>query len=571
MYSVIRNVNILVSLLKKFDIRNIVVSPGSRNIPIAVSIEKDDFFKCYSIVDERSAAFFGIGLIQKLKQPVAICCTSGTAVCNYLSAVTEAYYQKLPLIVITADRNIYYLNQLEDQDIPQMSYFVEVTKKSVCLPIVNDEKSEWYCWRLVNEALLGLDHHGTGPVHINVPIEIGPEEMDFSLKELPELNCITRLTVESKREEWKRYAERLKKTRKILIIYGQSFRASAELSSIIGQFFKKYNCVIATELISNLWSDGIVNLHRIFQFHSGDFLDQAEPEIVITLGGNYVSDIKGKLKSNKWNFEHWLVCEEGLIADPYRKLTNVFECSPQVFFSNMTGLGGNDILEHSYYDLWKENEKQFVEPFREYNDVYVVSEFMRKIPDHALLHVANSTSIRIAELFSVKETVDVFCNRGTNGIDGSLSAFIGAASVSDELCFLLIGDLSFFYDMNGLWNRYIGKNIRILLNNNSGAGIFHYIRSEKIIPSLDNLVAAEHDAMARKWVESRGFLYLSAYNMKEFEDNITKFFDANLDSPVFFEVFTDKKTDAEALKRYYESNKTAMKGMKKIVGKVFKI
>lgn len=166
--------------------------------------------------------------------------------CNYLSAVTEAYYQKLPLIVITADRNIYYLNQLEDQDIPQMSYFTEVTKKSVCLPIVNDEKSEWYCWRLINEALLELDHHGLGPVHINVPIDIGPEEVDFSLKELPELKRIERVSVESKRKEWEFFAKKLKNTCKILIIYGQNFRADVELIEAVEYFFK--NMIVLWQL-----------------------------------------------------------------------------------------------------------------------------------------------------------------------------------------------------------------------------------------------------------------------------------------------------------------------------------
>lgn len=570
MYSVIKNVSILVDMLKKYNIKNIVISPGARNIPIAVSVERDGYFRCYSIVDERSAAFFGLGLIQRLQESVAICCTSGTAVCNYISAVTEAYYQKLPLVVITADRNLYYLNQLEDQDIPQMSFFTDITKKSVCLPIVTDEKSEWYCWRLINEALLEIDHHGMGPVHINVPVEIGSEETDFSRRELPDLKRIYRTTAESEPEEWMMLAEWLKKSQKILVIYGQGFRADNEVSDSISSFFRKYNCVIATELISNIWSEGKVNLHSVFHFHTGDFLEQAEPDVIITLGGNYVSGIKYQLKGRQWNFEHWLVCEDGMLADPYRKITNIFECSPKTFFHKMAKYGGDDLAEHSYYDLWKNNEKQFVKPLNEYDDLYVMSELMNRIPDKSILHIANSTSIRLAELFPVKENVEVYCNRGTNGIDGSLSAFIGAASATKELSFLVIGDLSFFYDMNGLWNRYVGKNIRILLSNNSGAGIFHYTRSVKDIPTLDNFVAAEHDGVAKGWVESRGFLYLSAYNMEEFKENIEKFFSPNIESPVFFEVFTDKEEDAQALKRYYGSNKTLANGVKKIMGRLFK-
>lgn len=571
MYSAIKSVTILVALLKKFNVHHVVISSGARNIPIVISLENDSFFRLYSIVDERSAAFFGMGLIQRLQEPVAICCTSGTAVCNYISAVTEAYYQRLPLVAITADRNIYYLNQLEDQDIPQMSFFAEITKKSVCLPIINDKKSEWYCWRLINEALLELDHHGKGPVHINIPIEINREEKDFSVKALPDVKRIYRLTVESGEKEWIACAERLKKAQKILVIYGQGFKPKdANLYDAAGRFYQKYNCVIATELISNMWCEGKVDLRSLSQFHEGDFIDIAEPEIVITLGGNYVSDIKSKLKKNSWNVEHWLICDDGMVADPYRKLYNIFECGPVVFFEKMSMYGGDDIIGHSYYDIWKRNEGQFRWPLQKYNDLYAMSEFMKRIPDNSMLHIANSTSIRIAELFPIKESVEVYCNRGTNGIDGSLSSFIGAAAVSEELCFLLIGDLSFFYDMNGLWNRYVGKNVRILLSNNSGAGIFHYTRSQKAIPTLDNYVAAEHDGVAKAWVESRGVLYFSAHDKEEFDSCVDKFFDATLEQPVFFEVFTDKGEDAAALKEYYRCNKTAIYGIKKLTGKLFK-
>lgn len=570
MYTVLKNVQIIVSLLKKFGVKHIVLSPGTRNIPLVCSVENDSFFKCYSITDERSAAFFGIGLIQELNEPVAICCTSGTATCNYISGVTEAFYQKLPLVVITADRDEYCLNQLEDQTVPQMSYFKDITKKSVNVPIIQSKRDYDYSVRIVNDALLEMNHHGYGPVHINMQVAIGPEETDFSVQELPDVRKISRHMV-SDRVDMQAMAKKLSNAKRIFVIYGQHSRINEQQTKSIERFFDHFDCVIGTELMSNLKCKGCVDIDNAPHFWSSNFQQDCLPEIVISVNGNFLSDYKGALKG-AWSFEHWLVNEDGALADPYKKLTDIFEGDVFDFFDTMSDLSPSKRKNYDYFTSWKNHIDSIPVPNCEYSDLYAMKQLMGNLPENSVLHMANSNSVRLAQMFSANEGVKVYCNRGTNGIDGSMSSFIGTSAVTENLCFLVIGDLSFFYDMNALWNRYVKKNIRIMLSNNSGAGIFHYTRGLSEFPNLDVHIAAEHNAIAKGWVESRGFLYLSAHNKEELDEVMKKFVSVESNKPIFLEVFTDKEENKNALQQYYNSNHvvdTSLKGrLKKVAKKI---
>ncbi len=562
-YSVLGRVKQLVSLLKQHGISHIVLSPGNRNVPIVHSVENDPFFTCYNITDERSAAFFALGLINELQKPVAICCTSGTAVCNYVSAVSEAFYRKMPLLVITADRNPYYLNQNEDQMVPQSALLSPVCKKSVSLPIDEEEKDNSYSNRLLNEAFLALDHHGKGPVHINIPIEANLAV--FEETEIPSVRKIERHDIS---DSWQSMADKLKSAKRVLVIYGQSAPATEKLKKDIESFARKYNCVIATDHISNLHCFGAVNTFSVSRFITADKFAEICPDIVITVNGNYVSYIRGLLKSNNKAFSHWLVSESGEVADPFHTLSDIFECSTEHFFKTFAKNGGEDI-DNTYLAAWKALDEKVILPEFEYSDIYAVQRLMQNIPDHSILHLANSSSVRLAQHFPVKETVAVYCNRGTNGIDGSMSSFIGQAAISKKLSFLLIGDLSFFYDMNALWNRYVGSNVRILLNNNEGAGIFHFIIGEKKISTLNKNTAAEHFATAKGWVESVGFRYLCATNKEELDEAMREFTARESDKPIFLEVFTKKDEDAHVLSEFYGSKKqeTLKDKLKKALGR----
>lgn len=570
MYTNLKNVQILVAMLKKNNIKNIVVSPGNSHNAIVRSIEEDKFFKTYNIVDERSAAFFALGLIQELNEPVAICCTSGTAADNYMSGVTEAYRRKMPLVVITGDKNPYYLAQLEDQMIDQVTIFKSNTKYSVTLPLVKEQKDEWYCNRLLNEAFLEMNHHGVGPVHINVPIEAGMLAInnDFTTSELLDVNIIERIDSKTSKEKIEEMFKKLR-GKKILIVYGQDNKVPDLRIENLEKIFENYNCVISVDKLSNLHCKGSIETSRASLSSKMDnkFIELV-PDVVITVAGNSAWDGKFSLKVFNKNYESWLVNEDGKVQDYYKNLTTVFEMTIDGFLENMANYEVDS--SNSYYEFWKKKTEEFNIPEFEYSNLYTVQKLMNEMPENSVLNLGNSTTIRIAQFFNLDDSVQVYCNRGVNGIDGCMSTFIGQAAVSDKLNFLIIGDLTFFYDMNALWNRYVGKNVRIMLNNNSGAALFHFNQGLDKYPKLNENVAAEHDAVAKGWVESRGIKYLSASNKEEFDKNLEEFINPNIDSPILFEVFTKKEDDARLQHEFYEYNLSDTEKLKKGIKSVIK-
>lgn len=557
MYSDLKNIQILVALLKKYGIKHIVISAGTRHTPLIYSVEHDDYFKTYSIVDERSASFFALGLIEELREPVAICCTSGTAAANYVSAANEAFYQQLPLLLLTADRNHYYMFQQEEQMIPQENLYSAVSKKVVTLPHVRDEKDFWYCSRIVNEALMELRHGENGPVHINFIVEndypIAQGIVKFNTSNLPEVRKIDRLMLEDPEEKWKQKAKSLQNA-KILIVYGQYGPISSEETAVIDGFCEKYNCVISIDLLSNLHCKYSIPTFSLCKILNNQELQSLCPDILITMNANAVTEIKNKMVVFKEHFEHWHVSSKGQVSDPFKSLPDVVECSPITFFRRFSELANDLKVEHSYYDKWKTSYTKvgkngsLNEDIIEYSSMYATQQYLKNIPDNSLLHIANSNSIRLANYFNVKPNITIYGNRGAHGIDGSMSAFIGQAYVSNRLSFLLIGDLSFFYDMNALWNQYIGNNIRILVCNNSGGAIFHSFPNTKNVPTLDDHIAAAHQTSVKEWVISRGFKYHSATNKEQFDTAIEELFIKESDHPVLLEVFTDKEVDAKCIR-----------------------
>ena len=554
MYSNVKNVQLLVAMLKAKKVKNIVVSAGTSHDAIARSLECDDYFKTYNIVDERSAAFFALGLIQELNETVAIVCTAGTAAVNYLTGVTEASRRNLPLVVITADKNPYYYNQFEDQMVDQINLFKSVVKHTVSLPMIKDDKDRWYCERLLNEAFLEINHHGTGPVHINIPIEEGMFAIGdtFTTKELPKIKVIERLDVSSDLNKWEEKF-RFLKNKKVLIVYGQDYNVTQSRIEKLEKIFRNYNCLISTEKLSNLHCEGAIEMSKVSRMMtvSGEF-EQICPDVVISLTGSVAWDGKFALKSNNKKFENWLVSEFGMVQDFYRNLTNIFECSIDEFLEKMSNYEIDE--KNDYYNLCKNLDAKFELPNFEYSNLYVTQKLMNNIPKDSILNLANSSTIRLAQYFDNDPSIKIYCNRGIHGIDGCMSTFIGQSAVTDKLSFLIIGDLTFFYDMNALWNRYVGKNVRIMLVNNSGAALFHFNQGLQKYPTLNENVAADHNATAKGWAESRGFKYLYSTNKEEFDKNLVEFVNPNSDKPIILEVFTKKEEDARLQHAFFEYN-----------------
>lgn len=543
MYSNLKSVQYLIAALKTYNISDVVVSPGNSHNAIVRSLEEDKFFKTYNIVDERSAAFFACGLSQELKRPIAICCTAGTATTNYMTGVTEAYRRGLPIVVITGDKNQYYLAQYEDQMIDSVSIFRSIVRADCVLPIIENEKDEWYCQRVLNETLLELNHHGVGPVHIDVPIEAGMFAIGeyFTVSKLPDFHKIDRYDLNSNTDMQPLF-ESLK-GKKVLLMCGQDDHIPDREIQLIEKISEQYNCVFATDKLSNLHCKGTVEVTRAT--YCENMMAELLPDVLISIAGNPVMAYKGTFKKPQVQCEHWIVNEEGRVADPFKKLTTVFEGTTLQFLEEMakhTAIKG----DNTYYFGWKEAYDKIKIPKLDYSNLYTVKALMERMPHGCNFNIANSTTIRLAQFFDLDDSIQIYCNRGVNGIDGCVSTFIGQAAASpDKLNFLIVGDLTFFYDMNALWNRYQGKNIRIMLNNNEGASLFHYNQGLKKYPTLNLNVAAEHFATAKGWVESQGYIYLSAKNKEEFDSNLEIFLSEDSDKPIFFEVFTHKEMDAK--------------------------
>lgn len=584
MYTKIKNVQIILSLLKQHNIRHLVLSAGTRHVPIAHSAENDPFFKCYSVVDERSAGYFALGLAKELGEPVAIACTSSTATCNYVPPIAEAYYQKVPLLVLTGDRDPYLLDQLEDQMINQVDMYKNFCKKCVTLPIVESDKDVWYCQRLVNEAILELNHHGGGPVQINFPINQSIDDIaDASVPELPVYNKIERCEIGRNKALWQKKAEKLKAAKRIMVVCGSQEPASAELNAALDAFEAHYNCVIATEHVSNIRCKNALNTYLVAEAITGNVLKKLNPDIIIFFGGNFISRFKVQLRTIKDTCESWIINEDGAIMDPFQNLTNVFECPTEYFFdffaqANPHGKNDRDLYD-DLVNLRKKinvpdpaglakrvnqlaiNDAKFKKlpaptedellPENYLSAFLAMSQVAAGLPKNALLHLSILNSTRITQLFDLDPSVTVFSNIGTDGIDGSMSTFLGQMRAHpDRHGFLIIGDLSFFYDMNSLGIRDIGPNVHILLVNNGGGAEFYFSMGPQKLPNIDMHISAAHNNTAKNWIESNRFRYLTASNADELKAAMPEFLDCNVDTPVVMEIFTNKENDIKVLKGF---------------------
>lgn len=543
MYTNHKSALYVVAMLKQQGINRIVISPGTSHNAMVRSIDEDPFFETYSITDERSAAFFAIGIAQEIQKPVAIMSTSGTATCNYVSAVTEAFHRNIPLVVITADKHPYLLNQLEDQMINQPPMFHGITKYAVSLPeSINNARDDWYCRRLLNEVFLEMNHHGTGPIHINVPISYGMFALGetFTTPELPTIPLIKRLDNYTDAETWARAFDEIKDKR-IMILCGQDTSFDTETVQLLDHVSKRYNCVLATDSLSNLHVERAVEMEKARPFN-----EEILPDILISLNGSIVSYIKYALKNASSHVDHWLVHEKGTLADPYTTLKYVIESDTVGFLRRMAQYGRSDACS-DYYHTCVTHVTNYTVPELPYSNCYACQKLLPSLPQNSILHLGNSTTVRITQFFQLHPSIRVYCNRGVHGIDGCMSAFIGQASISEKTAFLMLGDLTFFYDMNALWNKYIRNNVRILLFNNGGASLFYYnTRGLKNFPSLDKNAGAAHVSSAKAWAECRGFKYITANNKEDFDCIYQEFIKEDSDKPILFEVFTDRAVDGEA-------------------------
>ena len=538
--------NILITLLAEYGVEKLVLSSGSRNIPFVSSVETDDRFDCYSVIDERNAAFFALGMSQQLQKPVAIVCTSGTAASNYLSGVTEAYYAHIPLVVITFDRSPYALEQIETQKIDQPAIFKSVVKKSVSLPLIKDEDDIWYCQRLINEALIALNQHQSGPVHINVPL-IGDQNRlvseSINQDKVDWIRKIDHITIEQE-AKWHGYAQKLIE-KNALIVMGQSLPQDKVTSAAIKAFCALYHIPLLADNLSNFRCDEMIFAEGVIKALNAKSVTKYTPDIIISFGANFQERIKDIFRAHKETIQHWSIEPEGKVKDVFKCESALFECQPLQFFAKMVDFAPEQVASEEYLRKWKELEEAIVLPSMPFTSFYVVQEFSKVIPKDSVLHTAILNSTRLMQFYKLDDSITCFSNVNAFGIDGCLPTFMGHAAVTEKLAFLVIGDLSFFYGMNAIAIKHRKNNIRILVLNNGGGAEFHIMPDSNAIPTIDWHIGAAHDRSVKGWAESMGYEYISAKNKNELDKALKRFISNDRNAPMLLEVFTNMKADGE--------------------------
>lgn len=557
-YSDERNVQILVSLLKQHGVRRIVASPGSTNVTFVGSVQQDSFFEIYSCVDERSAAYMACGLSEETQEPVALSCTGATASRNYFSALTEAYYRKLPIVAITSTQDSSRMGHMYTQAIDRSAQPNDVVKTSVYLQNVKDAEDEWDCMIKANKALLEMRHHGTGPVHINLATKYCPT---FGTKVLPKANMITRYTIEDELPELPHG--------KIAVYVGSHSRWSPKLTDAVDAFCNRHNAVVFYDPTANYNGKYGVNYELAAVQSVPD--SNSQPDLLIHIGN--MSDMCGVVAPKKV----WRVSEDGEIADRYKKLKAVFEMKEISFFSYYAEK--ESAGEVGYLESCRERAKILFEKIPElpFSHLWIAQQLHGRIPANSVMHYGILSPLRSWGYFNKSEDVATYCNQGGFGIDGNMSSLIGASFVHPEkLYFGVFGDLSFFYDLNSLGNRHIGKNLRILLINNSLGAEFHLFRQRNsiFVNGIEKYISAgghfghQSPTLVRDYVQALGFEYLSASGKEEFLKNSDLFVQTSeMDKSIVFEVFVEVAADNDALYKMWQIETSSVNKIKAKVKK----
>lgn len=601
-----RNHQILISLMKAHNIRLAVVSPGGTNIGMVASLQHDPFFKLYSCIDERSAGYMACGLAAELGEPVAICCTGATASRNYYSALTEAFYRKLPILAITCSHS----NEEIGHNIPQVTDRTappsDIAKMSVYLPSVHSELEEWSCMVKVNTAILELSHNGGGPVHINLMTEYST---DFSVKVLPPVNVIRRVCIHDKHPKLSNV--------RVAIFVGAHLKWTNDLTSAVDEFCEHYNAVVLCDQTSNYKGKYcifpyLVNSQRQVRF------DCRSINTLIHIG-----DITGAYTSITAK-EVWRINPDGAVRDTFKKIKYVFEMDEVDFFrwynrkaerngvsvisddvmgfdeydydETDEGVETVEVIDHdhgysdnmSFYRSWKlayeKTYGDFVHKLDSipFSNIWVGANTIDKLPENSVLHLGILNSLRSWNLIPVSNSILGYCNVGGFGIDGCVSSLIGSSLIRpDKLYFGVVGDLAFFYDLNSLGNRHIQNNIRLMLINNGIGAEFKISGCLSIRAGLgedtnpyvgaEGHYAQKSKKLVKDFAENLGFQYISATNKEEFLSLVDIFTNPKITSkPILFEVFTDDDNEQKALDMIGELETSASGSLKSVTKKALK-
>ncbi len=550
-----RGVSELPYICESFGIQHAIISPGSRNAPLTIAFTSHPFIQCHSITDERSAGYFGLGMAQQLGKPVALICTSGTALVNYGPPLAEAFYLRIPLIAISADRPPEWIDQNDGQTIRQFNIFSNLVKKSFELPVETEKDEDlWLFRRKVSEAFNTAQNGLQGPVHINVPLREPLYDPLPEVVEKPSIIFSESPSIEVNQLYWESLKEKLSAYPKKLIICGMQ-SPDTGLSSRIDQIIKQKNAVVIAENIANINADGPIETPDLFMAFLGmEQKVEFQPDLLITVGGPVVSKRLKKYLRHYQPKEHWHIGLEQPFIDTFQNLTKNIEISPEVFLGGLSDVMAENqqyvLNAQQYLQQAKKAHHKFIES-TPYSDMAVYNLILEKLPEKCTLHLANSTPVRYSQLFPTNKELKYYSNRGTSGIDGCISTSAGAATVSDEINVAIVGDLAFIYDSNGLWNSNLPGNLRIIVIDNGGGNIFRLIDTSPVINPIRNFFETPHNIKLDKLCEAFGVEYQYASNLDEISKKTEQFFQPT-GKPGVLHIKTPGDISAKIFKQYYQ-------------------
>jgi 2-succinyl-5-enolpyruvyl-6-hydroxy-3-cyclohexene-1-carboxylate synthase len=550
-----RGISELPYLCLRHDIGHVIISPGSRNAPLTIAFASNPDLTCLSITDERSAAYYGLGMAQELMKPVVLICTSGTAMINYAPALAEAYYLGIPLIAITADRPAEWIDQNDGQTIRQRNLYQNFVKGSFETPIETENDEDlWHFRRIISEAINLSNQINAGPVHINIPLR------EPLYGKLPDVHLPVPVIQAAQTKsilpdnQLKELKDTWNSSLKKLIICGVR-KGDGMLQEHLNQLVSDKNAVVIAENLSNLHiTEGIDSPDRFISFMNGQQKADFKPDLLITLGGPVLSK---KLKKYLRAFqpaEHWKIGLNSPLIDTFQSLTKTIPLDDSDFFAEMTGnySENGDYAEKYLAINQKANtaHQEFIKDIP-FCDLAAYELVFQNLPDNINIHLANSTPVRYAQLFETKAEVKYYSNRGTSGIDGCISTASGTAMVSEKLNVVLVGDIAFIYDSNALWNNAFPTNLRIIIIDNEGGNIFRLIETSPEINPVRHFFETPHQVKIDKLCEAFNINYLNANSSDQLSNILPDFFKPNGHAGVLH-IQTSGDISADIFKKYYQ-------------------
>ena len=538
-YSKEENIQILISLLKEHNIKKVIINPGSTNISFVATVQSDEFFEIYSCVDERSAAYMACGLAEESGEPVVLTCTGATASRNYMPGLTEAYYNKIPVIAITATQHLGRVGQNVPQVLDRSIQLKDIVKKSIQLQSVYTEEDRWACNLNVNDVLLECRRNGGGPVHINMVTTYSNE---FAGGEIPKQKIINRYKTGDS------FPKIDSKYKKVAIFIGNHLKFTDILTKEIEQFCEKYNAVVLCDHTSN-YNGKYKILGNLVCNQSDNKSDVKNIDLLIDIG-----NISGSYMFFSAN-EVWRVNPDGEIRDTYKKIKNVFAMEYNKLSNN---------VNTEYYENFNNEDNRLRNKMDKidlpFSNIWIAKNTINKLQDNSIVHLAILNTLRSWNYFKTDKNIKFYSNTGGFGIDGIMSTAIGTSLCTDKLVYCFIGDLAFFYDLNSIGNKNVKSNLRILLINNGCGTEFHNYNHRAVAVSNSNDLSLEYFAA------DGHFGNKSTQLVKHYAEDIDLFTKEKNDKPIIFEVFTNPEDESNALKLINNIELTAKGIIKKIVG-----